>query len=72
METKQYTLAEVKKHIDTQSSWVVIHNNVYDLTEFLNEVLFYCLFINKSLNYTSEVALSNHETLKVLYLDWEP
>lgn len=37
METKQYTLAEVKKHIDTQSSWVVIHNNVYDLTEFLNE-----------------------------------
>lgn len=35
--TKKYTYAEVKSHNDSKSSWLVIHNNVYDVTEFLNE-----------------------------------
>lgn len=35
--TKTYTLAEVKGHNDSKSSWIVIHNNVYDVTQFLNE-----------------------------------
>lgn len=43
MAAKQFTLAEVKKHIDSTSSWIVIHNNVYDVTEFLNEVIIYAL-----------------------------
>lgn len=34
---KQYTLAEVKKHNNNQSTWIVIHNTVYDVTAFLNE-----------------------------------
>ncbi|KAJ8921651.1 hypothetical protein NQ315_010560 [Exocentrus adspersus] len=35
--TKQYSLADVKTHNDNRSSWIVIHNNIYDVTEFLNE-----------------------------------
>lgn len=35
--TKQYTLAEVKSHNDNKSTWIVIHNNIYDVTPFLNE-----------------------------------
>jgi len=34
---KQYSLAEVKKHNDNHSCWLVIHNEVYDVTKFLNE-----------------------------------
>lgn len=34
---KQFTKEEVKKHNNNQSSWLVIHNTVYDITEFLNE-----------------------------------
>ncbi|XP_044730569.1 cytochrome b5 [Chrysoperla carnea] len=37
MATKEYTMAEVKQHIDSKSSWFVIHNSVYDVTAFLNE-----------------------------------
>ncbi|XP_019871500.1 cytochrome b5 [Aethina tumida] len=35
--TTQYTLAQVKEHNDNKSTWIVIHNNVYDVTSFLNE-----------------------------------
>lgn len=35
---KQYKREDVKKHNDNQSSWIVIHNNIYDVTAFLNEV----------------------------------
>lgn len=34
----QYSLAEVKKHNDNKSTWIAIHNEVYDVTAFLNEV----------------------------------
>lgn len=30
-------MAEVAKHNDNKKTWVVIHNGVYDVTEFLNE-----------------------------------
>lgn len=43
MADKQYTYEEVKKHLDNQSSWIVIHNSVYDVTAFLNEVIKGCL-----------------------------
>lgn len=34
---RYYTLAQVKKHNNKGSCWVVIHGNVYDLTKFLKE-----------------------------------
>lgn len=38
---KQYSCEEVKKHNDNQGAWIIIHNNVYDVTAFLNEVRLY-------------------------------
>lgn len=35
---KLYTLAEVAKNNTNKNCWFVIHNNVYDVTPFLNEV----------------------------------
>lgn len=35
---KTYALAEIAKHNSNNSSWIVIHNNIYDVTAFLNEV----------------------------------
>lgn len=37
-ETKLFTLAEVAKHKTNNDVWLVIHNSVYDVTAFLNEV----------------------------------
>nr|CAH7730482.1 unnamed protein product [Callosobruchus chinensis] len=38
MAAKQYySLAEVKSHKDKNSTWMVIHNSVYDVTTFLQE-----------------------------------
>ncbi|CAL8087796.1 unnamed protein product [Calicophoron daubneyi] len=33
-ESKTLTLQEVKKHNKPENLWVIIHNNVYDLTKF--------------------------------------
>lgn len=35
---KKITLEEVKKHNAAGSSWLVIHNKVFDVTKFLDEV----------------------------------
>lgn len=35
---KTFTRAEVAKHNSKENNWFVIHNNVYDVTPFLNEV----------------------------------
>lgn len=43
--TKLFTLAEVEKHNTNRSTWLCIHNSVYDVTEFLNEVRFILYFI---------------------------
>lgn len=37
-EAKIYSLAEVQKHKTSSSLWLVIHNKVYDVTQFLDEV----------------------------------
>ncbi|KAL5285812.1 CYB5A.2 family protein [Megaselia abdita] len=34
---KVYTLAEVAKNNTNKNCWLVIHNNIYDVTAFLNE-----------------------------------
>ncbi|XP_071091535.1 cytochrome b5-like [Haliotis cracherodii] len=34
---KTYRLSEVKQHKDSKSTWLVIHNQVYDVTKFLEE-----------------------------------
>ncbi|GJQ84499.1 cytb5 [Trypoxylus dichotomus] len=34
---KEYSYAEVKKHNNNQGAWVVIHNEVFDVSTFLNE-----------------------------------
>jgi len=36
-ELKKFTKKEVETHKDKKSTWIVIHDNVYDVTEFLEE-----------------------------------
>ncbi|EDW89200.1 cytochrome b5 [Drosophila yakuba] len=35
--TKTFTRAEVAKHNTNKDTWLLIHNNIYDVTAFLNE-----------------------------------
>lgn len=35
---RQITIEEVKKHKRKNSVWMIIHDDVYDVTRFLNEV----------------------------------
>ena len=35
-----YRLHEVQQHKDNRSTWMIIDNKVYDITEFLDEVSF--------------------------------
>jgi len=37
-QVKKYSLAEVREKADAKKSWIVINDNVYDVTEFLNDV----------------------------------
>ena len=39
-ETKIFRIEEVKIHNSVKSSWVIIHNKVYDITKFLEDVSF--------------------------------
>ncbi|XP_066156562.1 cytochrome b5-like isoform X2 [Euwallacea fornicatus] len=34
---QEYSFEEIKKHNNKNSTWFVINNDVYDVTEFLNE-----------------------------------
>lgn len=36
-EPRIYTVAEVKEHNNGKSTWMVIHDKVYDITKFLEE-----------------------------------
>ena len=35
---KKLTLAEVKNHTTRESAWIIVHNKVFDVTKFLDEV----------------------------------
>ena len=39
MADKRYTLEDVKQHKTAKSCWIIIHDKVYDVTKFLNEVI---------------------------------
>uniref|UniRef100_A0A8C5M473 Cytochrome b5 n=1 Tax=Leptobrachium leishanense TaxID=445787 RepID=A0A8C5M473_9ANUR len=32
-----YTLDEIQKHNNSKSTWIIIHNKVYDVSKFLEE-----------------------------------
>ena len=60
-ETKVYTLKEVEKHNTDNDVWMVIHDRVYDLTKFLNEVS--SLYMHAA--YFSFGGAINHQRLMV-------
>ena len=37
-QTKMFSLEEVAKHNEKKSVWLLIHDSVYDVTKFLEEV----------------------------------
>ena len=37
-EMKVYSLKEVEEHTDDKDVWIVIHDRVYNVTKFLDEV----------------------------------
>lgn len=39
-ELKRYTKAQVAEHNSLKSAWVIIDDKIYDLTKFLDEVIF--------------------------------
>lgn len=44
---KKFTFAEVAGHNDKNSNFLVIHDMVYDVTKFLDEVIFSLLYPNR-------------------------
>ena len=56
--TKLYTRAEVAKHNDSQETWIIIHNNVYNVTAFLNEVSFLSFLLHETLRAVSLLQLT--------------
>ncbi len=35
---KNYTLDELKTHVTRESMWILLHDKVYDVTSFMDEV----------------------------------
>jgi len=35
---RYYRLEEVQKHNNSQSTWIIVHHRIYDITKFLDEV----------------------------------
>lgn len=51
---KKFTMAEVKEHNTSTDLWTVIHDKVYDVTKFQNEVsviLFLFRLLTLRMNY---------------------
>lgn len=44
-ELKEIRASEVAQHKDKKSTWIIIHDNIYDVTEFLDEVTKYPLLL---------------------------
>lgn len=43
--SKTFTYEEVKKHNKHDDLWVVIHDKVYNLTSFISDVSFICVYL---------------------------
>lgn len=48
--SKFFTRAEVAKHTEPNDTWIIIHNNVYNVTPFLTEVTVFFHFANNKLD----------------------
>lgn len=35
---RYYRLEEVQRHNTSQSTWIILHHRIYDVTKFLDEV----------------------------------
>ncbi|KAL2308206.1 hypothetical protein Nmel_001211 [Mimus melanotis] len=42
---RYYRLEEVQKHNNSQSTWIIIHNRIYDVTKFLDEAQFFSMVL---------------------------
>lgn len=40
---QEYTKAQIKEHNSKSSVWILIENDVYDVTPFLNEVIVFLI-----------------------------
>ena len=55
---KEFRLSEVKAHNDAKSCYLVVHNKVYDVTRFLEEVSLF----------TAKPTLFSRSCLYIIYL----
>lgn len=55
--TKTFTLAEIEKHNEKNSAWLLIHNAVYDVTKFMEEVSDCYEFVLETVDGNSHLGL---------------
>lgn len=54
MSKKTYTYEEVAKHNSRNDLWMVIHNKVFDITPFIDEVILYkCVSLIANISYVA-------------------
>jgi hypothetical protein len=72
---KLYRRDEVANHNSSQSVWIIIHNSVYSVTEFLNEVGIAAsyVFVRSDLQDSGKIVYCRNMFGKfiLLYLVWK-
>lgn len=64
---KKFTMAEVKEHNTATDLWTVIHDKVYDVTKFQNEVSFTYVLLLLTLRINCDV-ITNVILIYVLFI----
>lgn len=54
---KYYTLEEIRAHSLSSDAWLIIHDNVYDITSFVEEVRNNKHFLSIGSNYVGTVSV---------------